>query len=163
MSTLQSNLPRKILCATFCTLLISLIAWIVSPYSNVSAASCYAETCTGYNPETMGCSADATSTGSKTQSGAFIEERLSNTCNAAWERTKNVSGSSKYAAGSEKYGCANYCYSQNVSTTGKIATGSLVYTPMKGPARTTPTLPCGRVSDSVISVPIPNGIYCLGY
>jgi hypothetical protein len=137
--------------------LVLVTALVPFPSSDAQAASCYGSTCTGLNPETMGCGFGAFTVDDETYSGAYVEKRVSGTpyCNAAWERTKNISGSSKYAAGSARYGCGSFCYSQNVSSPSPISNGSRVYTPMVGPNNTMSIRCCGRVSSyGPISVPV---------
>jgi len=150
----------KILYAFLFLAFLLLGTWIPLP-SDVFAASCYGSSCHGYNPQTMGCSSDAVTVIAGDYSGALVEGRWSSTCNAEWTRTKNISGRYKYAAASSRYGCANYCYHFSVSSPAKIAHGAKVYTHMVGPADSTPTLSCGRVSDyGPISTPL--SYYCVG-
>lgn len=126
------------------------------PTPRAAAAACYGSTCMGLNPNTMGCDADVRMGPQKQISGGVAQDRYSLACDAEWERTINQSGISKYAAGSSRYGCANYCYAQSVSSPAKIANQAYVYTPMVGPDSTIYTRSCGRVSDSgPIPVPIP--------
>lgn len=124
------------------------------------AASCYGSTCTGYYAPAMGCTASGGS-GYLFVGGLYVEQRYASNCNSEWERTTNGSDGNRYAAGSIRYGCANYCYHQSVSSPAAIASGQVVYTPMKGPASTTPTLSCGKISTSgPISVPVTTS--CIG-
>lgn len=146
----------KALRVILCSILFVVGTWMPQSTPQVFAASCYGSSCTGYNPNTMGCGADA-ATGPYyiTSGGARVENRYSATCNAEWERTINQSGGSRYVAGSIRYGCANYCYSQNVSSPAAIANGEQVYTPMVGPDSTIDTLSCGKVSTTgPISTPV---------
>ena len=129
--------------------------------SNVFAASCYGSSCHGYNPASMGCGSDARTVWQKTVHSARIQDRNSPICNAEWERTKNISGGYRYAAGSIKYGCSNYCYHFSVSSPDRIKHGRVVYTHMVGPASTTPTKPCGRVS-MYGQIGTPLTYYCRG-
>lgn len=116
------------------------------PDSVARAASCYGSTCTGLNPQTMGCGADARLGPAHIEDDFRAENRYSVACNAEWERTINTSGGSRYAAGSIRYGCANFCYSWSVTSPAKIANGSQVYTPMIGPDNIIDTKSCGLVS-----------------
>jgi len=53
-----------------------------------------------------------------------------------------------------RYGCANYCYDQSISSPGTIANNSTVYTMMLAYVAT-PTRSCGIVSTSgPINIPI---------
>lgn len=156
---------RVVLMGVACFFVVLTVSWVPGVYSTaVAAPSCSGSSCTGYNPETMGCGADAAPGPTKTISGKKAENRFSPACDAEWERTRNTSGSSKYAAGSIRYGCADYCYAQSVRSPAKIASGLNVFTPMKGPDSTTPTRSCGKLSDSgPISTPVPvNDTNCSG-
>jgi hypothetical protein len=147
--------PNKALRVILCSILFLVGIWMPLSTPQVFAASCYGSGCTGYNPNTMGCGADAKTGPTYSASGVLVENRYSVTCNAEWERTTNQSGGSRYAAGSIRYGCANYCYSQNVSSPAPIANGAQVYTPMVGPDSTIDTLSCGKVSTTgPISTPV---------
>jgi hypothetical protein len=144
-------------------LIIVLGTLIPSTPPHVFAASCYGSTCKGLNPQTMGCGADAKTGPAIAINGGRAENRYSQTCNAEWERTINQSGVNKYAAGSIRYGCANFCLSYNVSSPGKIAYGQNVYTPMVGPDTTIDTRSCGKTSDTgPIAVPLPINNNCTG-
>ncbi len=119
------------------------------------ATNCYGGSCTGYNPNTMGCGSDATLGPYIVSGGAWVENRYSLACNAEWGRTINQAGASRYVASSIRYGCTDYCYSQNVSSPSLIANGEQVYTPMVGPDNTTDTLSCGKVSTAgPIAMPV---------
>lgn len=144
-----------------CSILFLVGLWMPLSTSQVFAASCYGSGCTSYDPHSTGCDLDAVMGPSTTSGGAFIENRYSVTCNAEWERTTNQSGGSRYAAGSIRYGCANYCYSQNVSSPAQIANGAKVYTPMVGPDTTINTLSCGKVSTTG-PIPTPVTTPCTG-
>lgn len=141
--------------------LLVILMVALSPGSTVPtfAANCYGSTCTGYYAPGMGCSTTSSS-GHNFGAGVYVEHRYSGNCNAEWERTTNLSGVNRYAAGSERYGCANYCYAQSVSSPAAIANGELVYTRMVGPAGATPTLSCGALSTSHISTPVTTS--CIG-
>jgi len=159
------SIARIVLIGVAGFLVVLTITWIPGANSTAAAApGCSGSSCTGYNPETMGCGADAATGPTKTISGGKAENRQSPACNAEWERTRNTSGSSKYAAGSIRYGCADYCYAQSVRSPAKIASGLNVFTPMKGPDSTTPTRSCGKLSDSgPISIPVSvNDTNCSG-
>lgn len=123
-------------------------------------ALCSGAGCNGLNPSTMGCGADAVTSGSVkilSDGGAnqsFVETRKSSACDAKWARTTNKSGGARYAAASLRYGCSDYCYSRNVSSPGTISNNSQVFTPMQGYIAT-PTRSCGIVSTSG---PIPTPI-----
>ncbi|MFD8383727.1 DUF2690 domain-containing protein [Streptomyces sp. NPDC059679] len=53
------------------------------------AATCYASSCTGEDPQQTGCAADAITARSKKVSGRTLELRYSRTCRAAWGRISN--------------------------------------------------------------------------
>lgn len=131
-----------------------------------AAGSCKNVTCEGLNPNTMGCPATRSGSVKVLPDGlSFVETRKSGTadCDAKWARTTNKSGGSRYAAASLRYGCANYCYNQSVSSPGTISNGSVVYTPMHAYAAT-PTRSCGDVATSG-PIPVPIGIsstFCTG-
>jgi hypothetical protein len=126
------------------------------------AVGCHGSGCTGLNPSTMGCGTDAVRSGSRKilndggNNQSYVETRKSAACDAKWARAYNISGGNRYAAASIRYGCANYCYNQSVSTSGLIASSATVgiYTPMVGLVPT-PTRSCGRVSTSgPIAIPL---------
>lgn len=125
--------------------------------SAIAAGNCKNVTCEGLNPFTMNCPAVTAGTVKVLPDGiSTVETRVSGTadCDAKWAKTRNLSGANRYAAATLRYGCANYCYSQNVSSPGTIASGSSVYTPMHAYA-STPTRSCGSVSTvGPLSVPI---------
>jgi hypothetical protein len=155
---------RNALRSAFCLLLLLLGLWFPLPALNVVAAPlCTGHGCDGLNPETMGCGSDATTGTWKDLGNGRAEHRLSSACDAKWERTRLTSGTSKYAAGSLRYGCANYCYDRSVRSPAKIAVGAQVYTPMQGDD-SIPTRACGRLSDTgPISIPVPvSDTYCSG-
>jgi hypothetical protein len=130
-------------------------------WSPALAVGCYGSTCTGLNPNSMGCDADATTAGGYTYSGGNrVENRQSNACDAEWERTRNWSGGYRYAAGSIRYG-PDFAYHQSVSSPGMIADRQQVYTPMKGPDSSTLTLACGKLSTSGV-IPVPVTSNCIG-
>lgn len=137
-----------------------LFTWLGFQPTPAYAASCYNVTCEGLNPNTMGCGADATTAGSRkylSDGGAnqsFVETRKSNACDAKWTRTTNKSGGYRFAAGSLRYGCSNYCYNKSVSSLSTIANLAVVYTMMTAYVAT-PTRSCGVVSTSgPISIPL---------
>lgn len=133
------------------------------------AASCYGSSCENLNPNTMGCGADAVTSGARKYIGdggsnlSYVETRKSAACNAKWARTTNNSGGYRYAAATIRYGCANYCYTKNVRSPGTIANTLTVYTPMVAYTGT-PTRSCGVVSTSgPIYVPISlSDTWCTG-
>lgn len=144
-----------------CLTLMLLGLWIPFPRSGLSSVTaaplCTGHGCDGYNPESMGCGADAQSgTYKSLGSGLGIAQHRSSTaCDAKWERTINQSGINKYAAGSLRYGCANYCYDRSVRSSAKISSSEQVYTPMEGDT-SIPSRACGRIEDSgPISIPVP--------
>jgi hypothetical protein len=67
-----------------------------TPY--VYAASCVHLSCEDLNPNTMGCGADAVTSGSVKiladggNNQSFVETRKSSACDAKWARTTNKSG-----------------------------------------------------------------------
>jgi hypothetical protein len=134
-----------------------------------AAGGCKNVTCEGLNPNTMGCPAIGAGSVKYLSDGgsglSIVETRQSTSanCDAKWARTTNLSGGSRYAAASLRYGCSNYCYAQSVSSPGTITNGNGVYTPMHAYAAT-PTRSCGAVSTSgPISIPIGiNASLCTG-
>lgn len=79
------------------------------------------------------------------------------TTNQVQQIRYNKSGGNRFAAASLRYGCANYCYNQSISSPEKIASSSTVgvHTPMTAYSGT-PTRSCGRVSmTGPIPTPIP--------
>lgn len=135
-------------------------------YSAQAAGSCKNVTCEGLNPATMGCPASRSGSLKYLPDGlSTVETRKSGTadCDAKWARTFNKSGGNRYAAASIRFGCANYCYNQSVSSPGAFATGLSVYTPMTA-YEGTPTRSCGSVAPSG-PIGIPLGIsdtFCTG-
>jgi len=137
-------------------------AWLPFPQSPAQSHVCYGLSCHGYSPAGTQCSNDGYTGPQFTSAGAKVENRYSVHCNAEWERTTNVSGGSRYAAGSIRWGCANYCLNWSVSSPGLIANGSQVYTLMAAPDIYVPPgaagkvcINCGKVSTSgPISVPV---------
>jgi hypothetical protein len=156
------GLARKIVNTLLFLSLLLLGLWMPLQTSDVVAAPlCNGHECDGLNPETMGCGADALTGTSKNLSIGKAEHRISAACDAKWERTRLTSGSSKYAAGSLRYGCANYCYDRSVRSPAKIAVGQQVYTPMEGD-ESIPSRACGKLLDKgPISIPVPvSDVYC---
>lgn len=139
-----------------CVFMLGVMIPLTAKSQNVAmAAGCSGSGCTGLNPETMGCGTGAMTGPTKTAGGALIENRYNTTCDAEWERTTNQSGGNRYAAGSIRYGCANYCYAQSVSSPGAISNNQAVYTPMMGADSTTPAINCGAVGiTGPIGVPV---------
>jgi len=133
------------------------------PESVVFAVGCTGHACDGYNPATMGCGSDATTGRSKDLVIGVAEHRISAACDAKWERTRLTSGGDRYAAGSIRFGCANYCYHHSVSSPEKISAGEQVYTPMEGD-QNVPTRACGKLLvGGPIPIPIPvSDSYCSG-
>lgn len=163
---LRNNIIRskvRALRMLLCAILIVFGTIIPSPTHEASAASCYGAGCKGYNPETMGCGADARTMLWVAIVGGRAENRASVTCNAEWEQTKNESGASKYAAGSIRYGCADFCLSYNISSPAKIGNGQTVYTAMVGPDSQIDTRSCGKLSNTgPIGTPLPINNNCTG-
>jgi hypothetical protein len=160
----MSRIPWKIkfLTSVLCLSFFLLGLWIPqSPELVVSAAGCVGHSCDGLNPQTMGCGSDATTGRSKDLVIGTAEHRISATCDAKWERTRLTSAGDRYAAGSLRFGCGDYCYARSVSSPAKISVGENVYTPMEGDIDT-PTRACGKLLISgPISVPIPvSDAYC---
>ena len=128
--------------------------------STTAYALCFNTSCEGLNPATLGCGADGVTSGSVKvlsdggNNQSFVETRKSNACDAKWARTTNKSGGNRYAAGSLRYGCTNYCNNQSISSPGTIANNTTVYTMMHAYVAT-PTRSCGVVSVSgPIGIPI---------
>lgn len=102
------GLARNTLRSALCLFLLLLGLWVpLSAAKVVAAPLCTGHACDGLNPETMGCGADAVTGTSKNLGNGRAEHRISDACDAKWERTRLVSGSSHYAAGSLRFGCAN--------------------------------------------------------
>ncbi|HNB54855.1 MAG TPA: DUF2690 domain-containing protein, partial [Anaerolineales bacterium] len=132
---------------------IGLLSPLPRPSETLGDNECYGEgngqlhTCTTWNAVPMKCDAIAYGT-YMINSGAKVERRYSTECDAKWTRITNVSGQTRYTAGSTKYGCSTYCYHQSVESGGNppsslpIPNNSMVYTPMKGIAGT-PAISCG--------------------
>lgn len=141
-----------------CILLVVIMSLQLFLPCTVRAASCSGSSCEDLNPNTMGCSSDAVTAGSAkylSDGSSTTETRYSSACNAKWTRTQNNSGGNRYAAGSLRYGCADYCYDKSISSPAKIASGSVVYTMMLSNVYTPPTRSCGSVNKSgPISIPI---------
>jgi hypothetical protein len=141
-------------------LIIALLIIIIQMYIpiTVHAASCYKTTCENLNPQTMGCGDDAVRSGSRkflSDTYSYVETRYSAVCDTKWVRTTNLSGGNRYAAGSLRYGCANYCYDKSISSPDKISNNSVVYSMMAAYGNDTPTRSCGAVENSgPISIPI---------
>lgn len=159
----MTRLPwkTKIFFSVVCLLILILGLWMPqSPVFVVSAVGCTGHECDGYNPQTMGCGSDATTGTSKDLVIGVAEHRISDACDAKWERTRLTTGT-RYAAGSIRFGCGNYCYAHSVSSQAKISSGEQVYTPMEGD-QNIPTRACGKLLvDGPISVPIPvSDAYC---
>lgn len=144
-----------------------IFTWLGIRSMPVSAAGlCKNVACEGLNPATMGCTAVRAGNLKYLPDGiSTVETRMSTSanCDSKWTRTYNYSGGSRYAAASLRYGCANYCYNQSVSSPGTIFSGNQVYTPMHAYAAT-PTRSCGNVSVSgPIAVPIGvSNTFCTG-
>jgi hypothetical protein len=141
-----------------------LLGWSATQQHLSHAASCSGSSCDGLNPDSAGCSTGAYTSGTyKTlpDNSSRVETRVNTSCNAKWARVTNYSGAYRYAAGSVRYGCANYCYSRSVSSPGTIANNAAVYTSMIAYS-TTPTRSCGKVETTgPISVPIAlSDTYC---
>lgn len=160
----MTRLPwkTKIFFSVVCLLILILGLWMPqTPESVVSAVGCTGFSCDGLNPSTMGCGSDATTGTRIVFTNGVAEHRKSTACDAKWERTRLTSGANKYAAGSIRFGCANYCYAYSVSSPAKISSGEQVYTPMAGNLDM-PTRACGKLlDDGPIFVPIPiSATYC---
>ena len=154
---------RVLLALTFVFTLLGIFT------SSANAVGCRGQQCEGLNPQTMGCGTDAVRAGNVkylSDGGtnlSYVETRKSSACDAKWARTTNVSGGSRYAAATLRYGCSNYCYTKDVRSPDVIANGLPVYTPMHGLAAT-PTRSCGAVrTTGPIPVPISlNDSWCTG-
>ena len=143
--SIKTSITRKLFQILLCTVLVAIVAWIPSSEPKASH-NCYGSTCTGLNPQTLGCGSDALTGPFYNSSTVLVQNRYSIHCNAEWERTTNKAGAPRYAVGSIRYGCANYCYHKSVSSPSQIGDGQQIYTPMIGPDSTIPTLSCGGVS-----------------
>jgi hypothetical protein len=100
------------------------------------AATCSGANCTGLFASSTGCNATNSSDPNYIiRSNGKIERRYSSICETKWTRVTNVSGSSKYTAGSTRYGCSDYCAHQSIESGGwppnsqPIANNSYVFTP----------------------------------
>ena len=161
MNSKKGRLLYWIICAT----LVIVVALIPTTADEVSAAGCSGSSCNGYNPNSMGCDGDAYTSFSKSITNGTVQNRVSSTCEAAWARTINQSGSYKYAAATIRYGGTNYVYSYSVRSSSAIANGAVVYTVMVAPESTIPTRSCGKVNTSgPISIPLSlSETYCTVY
>jgi hypothetical protein len=153
--------PMKLRMIRVLIALTFIFTWLGFHSAPAYAASCYNVTCEGLDPNTMGCGADAVTSGSAKilsdggNNQSFVETRKSAACDAKWARTTNKSGGYRYAAASLRYGCTDYCYNQSVRSPGTIANLATVYTSMHAYVAT-PTRSCGAVSVSgPISIPLP--------
>jgi hypothetical protein len=154
------NVYKKML---FFILVFTLLGIYQLP-AQASSHTCKGVTCEGKNPSTMGCSATTSGTVKVLLDGVSIVETrksvngsLSTQCDAKWARTTNLTTVYRYLGASLRYGCANYCYAQSVSSPGKVtnvAPSNQVFTPMHAYAATS-TRSCGATSTgSQILVPI---------
>ena len=64
-----------------------LTAALVLPATPANAVGCYSTSCSGKDPQTMGCASDAVTRTEISASGARFQMRYSPACNAAWTRT----------------------------------------------------------------------------
>lgn len=71
------------------TALLVGVGLVVAP-STAMAASCQGSTCEGKDPQTYGCSGDATTKASFVD-GQYFEMRYSKKCNAVWTRVDSSS------------------------------------------------------------------------
>lgn len=160
MTKLLLPLGDKILIKTLIAVALVIGALVlVTRQPAMAAHNCYGTTCLGLNPQSMGCGTDALSAWSFTFAGGNkVENRYSTHCNAEWERTTNLSGGSRYAAGTIRqvnYGCGAFCTVLNVRSPSAIANGLAVYTSMLGPDNTVPAIACGKLATTgPISVPV---------
>jgi hypothetical protein len=132
------------------------VGWFITQQTLTYAAGCSGSGCQGLNPHSMGCSTGAYTAGSPKilRDGlSFVETRANSTCNAKWARVTNKTTSYRYAGGSLRYGCTNYCYTQSASSPNTIAPNDTVYTPMNAYTATN-TRSCGKVQASSVSVPV---------
>jgi hypothetical protein len=124
-----------------------------------AAGSCKNTTCDGKFASTMRCPGYTSGSVKILSDGhSTVETRASGTsdCDAKWARTYNLSGGNRYAAGSLRYGCANYCYNKSILSPNPIASSNSVgvYIPMAAYVATQ-TRSCGSVSlVGPISIPI---------
>lgn len=96
-----------------------------NPVVVTAAVQCYGEgtatlpSCTGRFAGYQGCtSTNGSDPNYIVYSGAKIEKRQSNDCNAKWTRVTNVSGQTRYIAGSTKYGGSTYDQHQSLQSGG---------------------------------------------
>jgi hypothetical protein len=129
---------------------------LMVPFKSVSAAMCSGFDCTGLFADSS-CQATAGATAFYYAS-AYIEPRSSSVCKAQWTRVTNVATSSRWTAGSTRYGGVIYeMYHQSIQSGAAISSGLSVYTPMvgnDGGVGVIDTLGCGRVSTSSMTLPI---------
>jgi hypothetical protein len=142
-------------------LILSLVfAWLGFRSSPVFAAgNCKNTTCEDLFASSMGCPGYTAGAVKILSDGlSTVETRASSAanCDAKWARTYNMSGGSRYAAASLRYGCTNFCYSKNISSSSPIASSSTVGVLTRMHAFvSTPTRSCGKVSTTgPIAVPI---------
>ncbi|GAA1965141.1 DUF2690 domain-containing protein [Catenulispora subtropica] len=79
---------RKLIAMVTAPTLIAGALALFGPASSASAATCFASSCTGKNPETSGCSDSKTQTlesmSLNNAGGDYAQLRYSPTCQAAW-------------------------------------------------------------------------------
>lgn len=142
-------------------ILIMLVLFCMTGYTDTLAAGCIGDECGGLNPNTMQCTVSNSS--SYNIGGGVIQTRISSNCQAKWARTKNTSGYNRYIGASIYFGCQDYCYDYSVVSPALVGNSETVYTGMV-PWVATPVKSCGRVNQSSFSPPVPkiDGIYCAG-
>lgn len=149
---------------------ISCLAFLTGyllPSTSVFAAMCSGNSCTGLYADST-CTASAGSTAFTIYS-AYVEPRQSTVCKAQWTRVTNKASSTRWTAGSTRYGGLYYnSYHQSVQSGGEIATNQAVYTPMvgnDGGVGVISTVGCGEINTSQMTLPIGGtrpdlSIYC---
>jgi hypothetical protein len=144
----------KLKSAVISILIFMLIGAFFLPNSNAKAALCKGANCYGYDPNTMGCGADASSHDYINISDGRVDLRYSDACFAEWERTYNGSGGARYAEGSIRWGYDNYSSDWfPINSSWFIADGETVYTHMYAVSYDyyptyPPSLNCGSLSTS---------------
>jgi hypothetical protein len=141
------------------------VGWAATQQAMTYAVGCSGSGCLGLNPDSMGCTTGAYTAGAQKflpDGVSYVETRANTACDAKWARTTNRTNSYRYAGGSLRYGCMDYCYSRSVSSPSTIAPNAVVYTAMQ-PYVATPTRSCGKVETTAVSVPFAiSSTYCTG-
>lgn len=161
MKTYQRFLNGKALLTLLFVCAFSLGALLPINVNSVFASTpaCTNSGCDDKDPQTYvpagttACSADAINSGELTKGSMLVQRRVSNACQAKWERTKHTgtTSDSLFMAGTLYWG-STLLNSYNVRTSIAVAPGSVIYTHMKGNYQR--SFACGMVSYGLLSVPV---------